>query len=108
MIVYEVNLEVRAEIASEYRAWLAEHVERMLALPGFVGAEVLERLDPPPPEGKRVFVAHYRLIDERAMQSYLAEHAPRMRDEGARRFGDQFTATRRILMTSSSHTAKQA
>ena len=107
MIVYEVNLEVREDIAAEYRAWLAEHVEHMLALPGFVEAEVLERLDPPPPAGTRVFVAHYRLTDEPAMQRYLNEHAPRMREEGLRRFGDKFSATRRILMTSAPRTAKR-
>ena len=48
-------------------------------------------------EGTRALTVHYRLIDEAALQRYLAEHAPRMREEGMRRFGDAFTATRRVL-----------
>jgi quinol monooxygenase YgiN len=100
MIVYEVNIEVREESYAEYRAWLAEHVEEMLALPGFVAAEILEQLDPSVREGMRALAVQYRLIDEISLRSYLAEHAPRMREEGVRRFGDAFTATRRVLVSS--------
>jgi hypothetical protein len=100
MIVYEVNIEVREESYAEYRAWLADHVEEMLALPGFVAAEILEQLDPSMREGIRALTVQYRLLDEISLRSYLAEHAPRMREEGVRRFGDAFTATRRVLVSS--------
>jgi hypothetical protein len=53
MVVYEVNLDVNADVFAAYRAWLDEHIGSMLALPGFVGAEVFERRDPPPPEQQR-------------------------------------------------------
>ena len=97
MIVYEVNIEVRDETYADYRAWLVPHVEHMLALPGFVAAEILEQRDPPPTRGTRALNVQYRLVDEAALQRYLTEHAPRMREEGLRRFGDAFTATRRVL-----------
>jgi Domain of unknown function (DUF4286) len=97
MIVYEVNLSVREHIYADYRVWLAAHVEEMLALPGFTAAEILEQREPPAPAGMRVVTVHYRLIDEAALGRYLAEHAPRMREAGVRRFGDAFTATRRVL-----------
>ena len=97
MIVYEVNIEVRDAAYADYRAWLVQHVEQMLALPGFVAAEILERRDPPAAGGTHALTVHYRLVDEAALQRYLAEHAVRMRDEGVRRFGDAFSATRRVL-----------
>jgi uncharacterized protein DUF4286 len=40
---------------------------------------------------------HYRLVDEAALARYFAEHAAGMREAGVRRFGDAFTATRRVL-----------
>jgi hypothetical protein len=69
----------------------------MLALPGFIAAEILEQRDPPPTRGTRALNVQYRLVDDAALQRYLTEHAPRMREEGVRRFGDAFTATRRVL-----------
>ncbi len=97
MIVYEVNIEVRDDTYADYRAWLLSHVEHMLALPGFLAAEILEQRDPPPTPGTRALNVQYRLVDETALERYLIEHAPRMREEGVRRFGDAFTATRRVL-----------
>lgn len=97
MIVYEVNIEVREERYADYRAWLAVHVDEMLALPGFVAAEILEQREPPSPDNTRMLTVHYRLVDDAALQRYLADHAPRMREQGVRQFGDAFTATRRVL-----------
>ena len=97
MILYEVNLEVRDDALAAFRAWLAEHIEEILRLPGFLSAEVLERRDPPPPDGLRPLTVHYRLIDGAALERYLTQDAPRMREAGLRRFGDAFTATRRVL-----------
>lgn len=97
MIVYEVNLLVREAIDAEYRAWLGGHVAQMLALPGFVSAEIFDQEEPAPPAGMRALAIHYRLDDADALARYLAEHAPRMREAGLKRFGDAFAATRRIL-----------
>lgn len=98
MIVYEVNLDVRDSVFAEFRAWLGAHVGEILALPGFVGAEILERRDPPPAAGRRALTVWYRLLDAAALDRYLAEHAPRLRADGVNRFGDAFSATRRVLV----------
>ena len=97
MIVYEVNLEIRDGVADAFRTWLDGHVAEILTLPGFVSAEILERRDPPSATGTLALVVHYRLTDEASLQRYFDEHAPRMREDGLRRFGDAFTATRRVL-----------
>ena len=97
MIVYEVNLFVRKAIAAEYRVWLDAHVQEILALPGFLGAEVFERREPAPSEGELVLCTQYRLRDAAALDDYLREHAPRLRADGLARFGDGFRAERRVL-----------
>ena len=96
-MLYEVTLRVQRAIAGEYRAWLDQHVREMLALPGFLDARV-SRQDEPPPEGDEVvFCCHYRLRDQTALDDYLRDHAPRMRADGLVRFGDRFSASRRVL-----------
>ena len=100
MIIYEVNLEVDAAIAADYRAWLEAHVAQMLALPGFLGAEVFEVVALSPAPARRTWCVHYRLRDRAALDDYLQAHAARMRGDGLARFGDRFRATRRVLQPS--------
>jgi hypothetical protein len=97
VIVYEVNLDVRAEIYDDYREWLAAHVGEILALPGFLSAEIFDVRDPAPAEGRRALSVLYRVADQASLHRYFAEHAPRLREDGHRRFGGAFTATRRVL-----------
>jgi hypothetical protein len=96
-LVYEVNLEVDAAIAADYRAWLDAHVARILALPGFTGARILEVLEPQAPTGQVTLCVQYTLRGRDDFDAYLREHAPRMRAEGVARFGDRFRANRRVL-----------
>ena len=97
MIVYEVNLFVRREIEARYREWFDAHVREMVALDGFLGAEVFERRDPAAAEGEFALCAQYRMRDAAALDAYLREHAPRLRADGIARFGDAFRAERRVL-----------
>ena len=96
MIVYEVNLFVRPEAAVEFRAWLDGHVREIVALPGFLGAELFERDEE---EGTELALCvQYRLRDADALKAYFREHAPRMRADGVARFGERFRAERRVLV----------
>jgi len=96
MIVYEVNLELDAEIASDYLAWLESHVREIRALPGFLGAEVFDDAENSDAPQRRVCV-QYRLGSAAELEAYLRDHAPRMRADGQARFGTRFRATRRVL-----------
>jgi hypothetical protein len=97
MIVYEVNVEIGESVFDAYRAWLSPHVAEILALRGFVSAEIFERRDPLPPTGKRALTVCYRLVDAAALRDYLKDHAPRLREDAVRRFGDAASASRRVL-----------
>ena len=96
-VIYEVELHVDADIAEAYRAWLPGHVATMLAVPGFVSADLLEVVDPAPADGTLVLSVRYRLASLAALDDYLEQRAPRMREEGLALFGGRFRASRRIL-----------
>jgi antibiotic biosynthesis monooxygenase (ABM) superfamily enzyme len=103
VIVYEVNLVVQRRIEAEYRAWLAGHIDEILALPGFLGAEVFERVEPVAGPDEFALCVHYRLAGAAALAEYFAEHAPRLRADGVDRFGGGFRADRRVLQPSASY-----
>ena len=95
--VYEVSLDVDAGVIDAYRAWLRAHVAEICALPGFLGAELFDVLEPAAPAGRVALCVQYRLRDAAALDAYLRDHAPRMRADGLARFGGRFEASRRVL-----------
>jgi hypothetical protein len=96
-VVYEVNLDLDASIADDYRAWLEAHIREILGLPGFTGARLAQVDDPAPPSGRVALCVQYTLRDAAALDEYLREHAPRLRAEGQARFGGRFNAQRRVM-----------
>ncbi|MBS0214837.1 MAG: DUF4286 family protein [Proteobacteria bacterium] len=94
-VVYEVNLDADTAIAEAYLAWLRGHVAEILGLPGFLDARISAIEDPPP--GHILWCVHYRVSSRAALQDYFDHHAAAMRDDGIARFGDRFSASRRIL-----------
>ena len=96
-VVYEVNIDLDADIEAEYRAWLRHHVAEILALPGFLDARVFDVLEPAPAPGRVGLCVHYRLRDVAALQAYFDQHAARLREDGLARFGGRFSASRRVL-----------
>ena len=99
MIVYVVELDMAAALANEYLPWLRTHVQEMLNLPGFVGAEIFERLEPAPAPEQVGYSVHYQMRDRAAFDHYLRDHAPRMREAGLRAFGARVRASRGLLQT---------
>ena len=98
MVVYEVNLEFDVAIAAAYREWLATHIQQILALPGFVDAQVHEVVDPLPTAGRNGLSVRYLVRDSESLDAYLREHAPRMRAEGLERFGEEGVRIRRRVL----------
>jgi quinol monooxygenase YgiN len=95
MIIYEVNLAIDNDIADAYTAWLRDHIREILAIDGFIRAEVFAEQGPAADVHR--IVVHYHLHDMASLERYFADHAPRLRADAVERFGDRFTATRRVL-----------
>jgi len=98
-VVYEVRLEIDIAVVGDYDEWLRDHVREMLAFPGFQNATVY-RANDLAGNHRAARVVVYEVRSQRELKSYLRTHAPRMRKAGVRRFGSQFSATRRILPAS--------
>jgi hypothetical protein len=94
-VVYEVDLEADADIADPFDTWLRDHIADMLQFEGFRSAEIFD--DPSAPAGRIRRIVQYRLRDQAALDDYLATHAPSMGAQGVARFGDRFSAGRRVL-----------
>jgi len=96
MLIYEVNLTVAADVASPFARWLTLHIQEMLAIDGFCWATLYDR-DHADDGTKRCITVHYGVSDRDQLENYFAQHAARMRDDGRAKFGDAFTADRRVL-----------
>ncbi|MCB1588401.1 MAG: DUF4286 family protein [Xanthomonadales bacterium] len=97
MTIYEVSIEIDAECAAAYRAWLATHVRELLALPGFTSASVFEVEADEPEPARCGLVVQYRLEHHVALQRYLREFAPAMRAKADEQFAGRYRASRRVL-----------
>jgi hypothetical protein len=95
-VLYEVNLDAEAGIAGPFDTWLRDHIADMLQFDGFLSAEILDD-ETVAPEGRIRRIVQYRLRSQAALEAYLRDHAPRMRQQGVEKFGDRYTATRRTL-----------
>jgi hypothetical protein len=94
-VLYEVNLDAEAGIEGPFDTWLRDHIADVLQFDGFLSAEVLD--DATAPAGRIRRIVQYRLRNQAALDAYLREHAPRMRAQGVEKFGERYSAQRRVL-----------
>lgn len=97
MTIYEVSIQIDAECAADYRAWLAGHVRELLALPGFASAQVFEIEADEPEPAHCGLVVQYLLENHLALQRYLREQAPAMRAKADEHFAGRYQISRRVL-----------
>ena len=96
-MIYEVNIRIISSRVEEYEAWLKPHVQEIIALPGFTSASVYRQ---PDEDGFSHFTMHYHVLNQEFLDTYLRDHAPRLRADAEKNFGGSFTATRRVLTPS--------
>jgi len=106
MITYEVRLKVNSEIKKAFEEWLQLHIKEMIGIDGFTGADLFTShlVNSVKNEFDDDFVVHYYLNNvvhyylnnEEDLEMYLKDHAPRMREDGLRRFKNQFSAQRNV------------
>jgi len=94
-VLYEVSLDADAAIEGPFDTWLRDHIADVLQFNGFLSAEILG--DDTATDGRIRRIVQYRLRNQAALDAYLRDHAPRMRAQGVEKFGERYTAERRIL-----------
>ena len=96
MLIYEVNLKIDTNIVKNYMHWLTPHMEAILNLPGFIKAVVLEEQNIKTTDACHISIQYY--VDAMTnLNNYLEQHASTMRDDGLKKFPNQFSSTRRIF-----------
>ena len=100
MLVYEVNLEVKEEAKFAFAGWLPGHIDQMLKFDGFKAAQWFFRNheeEEREPDNTQLWTIQYVIESKENLEAYLKKHAPKMREEALTKFGDKFSATRRVL-----------
>ncbi len=100
MLVYEVNLEVKEEAKFGFAGWLPGHIDEMLKFEGFKAAQWFFRNheeEGREPNGTQLWTIQYIVESPKNLDDYLKNKAQKMRDEAEKKFGDNFSATRRVL-----------
>lgn len=90
MIAYEVTVDVAAELADQFIAYmLIRHVPDLMATGCFVGAEFAQA-------GEVRFRQRYLAFSREDLDRYLAEHAVRLREDFAKHFPTGAAVTREV------------
>jgi hypothetical protein len=95
-VLYEVDYAADAEIVAPFDTWLRDHTADVLQFDGFLSAEILDD-DAEAPPGRVRRIVQYRLRNRAALEAYLRDHAPRLRQQGVEKFGDRYSVQRRVL-----------
>ena len=98
MIIYEVNLTVDNSILQHYQEWLVAHIGEMLQYRGFKQAFVAKEKTDEILDNTTRLCVQYTLSSEQDLEHYLTNHAADMRAAAIKKFGNKFSARRRVLI----------
>ena len=94
MIRYEVTLNVKKSIETEFEIWLEKHVKEMLGFKGFIRATIHKE------SGYNNLLSsitvNYIITNIDYLKSYFKNHSNQMRQDGIDTFPNGFTASRKI------------
>lgn len=96
MLIYEVNLEVKSQSADQFLIWLGPHIDQVTKLGNFKGAQLFE-IKNDDSKGLTKWSVQYICKDQEQLEKYIRDFAPKLRQEAIDLFGNNFTASRRIL-----------
>lgn len=107
MVTYVVNISVRHEVFENYIQWLREeHIAEVLALPGFIKAELCYRKGGAMEASSKDVKVIYTLKDEESVKTYLSQFAMELREKGIEKFPGQFSANREVWLETITFTSK--
>lgn len=96
MIVYNVTVKVENEILEEWLEWIQQHMPEVVETGCFESYSFFELLEPKVDE-LRTFVVQYFAKNEADYERYVSDFAPKLREDGIKKFGEKFVAFRSIL-----------
>jgi hypothetical protein len=99
MIIYNVTIKVDNSIVNDWLKWMKEeHLADVVSTGCFFDSRLCHLLEQDEKEGK-TYVAQYFCENMEQYNTYISEHAQKMRDKGFKRFGNKFIAFRTLMRT---------
>jgi len=95
MIIYNVTLNIDKSITQEWLEWIKEHIPQVLSTGKFKEAKLTKVLVDD--DESDTYSVQYRAHSRAALDSYYAEHAERLKQDGLQRFGDKVLSFRTEL-----------
>lgn len=96
MIIYNVTINVDADIHDHWLAWIKEHIPQVLATGKFIEAK-LTRVLVEEEMGGVTYSVQYKAHSREALNNYYKEDAERLRNQGLKLFADKMVAFRTEL-----------
>lgn len=96
MIIYNVTVNVDADVAEEWLQWMkAVHIPDVMSTGMFLDNRICRVLAEE--EGGFTYAIQYTAADMATYERYKAEHAPRLQAETQKRYSGKFVAFRTLL-----------
>ncbi len=97
MILYNVTIKVEPAINEEWVKWMKdEHIPELMETGLFVDSRLMQILELDDTDGI-TYAAQYYCEGMDQYNEYIDKHAPRLRQAGIDKFGEQFVAFRTIM-----------
>ncbi|HXS36869.1 MAG TPA: DUF4286 family protein [Flavipsychrobacter sp.] len=101
MIIYNVTLKVDNDIAKEWLLWMKnEHMPEVMRTGLFMDCRLCRLLEQDETEGI-TYAAQYYCDSLEHYNTYISEHANRLREKGFKKFGNKFAAFRTVMAVES-------
>lgn len=96
MIIYNVTINIDDSVHEEWLEWMMEeHIPQVMETGKFFKAKMVKVLVVE--ETGNTYSVQYFAEDKEKLNEYYKEHAPALREEGLKRFGDKMLAFRTEL-----------
>src|ERR1700730_4903117 len=97
MLIYNITIKVEQKIADEWLDWmLSVHIPEVMQTGCFTQNQLLKLLEQDESAGP-TFVVQYYVSSPEKYQEYLLHHAPSIRKEFVKRWGEKIVSFRTIM-----------
>jgi predicted RNA-binding protein with RPS1 domain len=97
MIIYNVTINIDDSVHDQWLTWMMEkHIPEIMETGKFFKAKLVKVLVVEEMGGSTYSIQYFAENKEK-LEEYYKEHAPKLREEGARMFGDKMLAFRTEL-----------
>jgi len=97
MIIYNVSVRLKNEIAESWVKWMKDiHIPDLISTGLFMDTKLCHLLEHDDDE-EQTYVAQYYCVNRGAYDDYINLHAANMREKAFAQFGNKFIAMRTIM-----------